>query len=64
MVLDATFNNISVILRSRWSLHYRPAIVPIEGAVLFELLNLQKIVNRNYSAILATLITAHTIIQS
>ena len=28
-------NNPVVILRSRWSLH--PAIVPIEGAVLFEL---------------------------
>ena len=27
-------NNPVVILRSRWSLHY-PAIVPIEGAVLF-----------------------------
>jgi len=32
-------NNPVVILRSRWSLHssYIPAIVPIEGAVLFEL---------------------------
>jgi hypothetical protein len=29
-------NNPVVILRSRWSLHY-PAIVPIEGAVLFKL---------------------------
>ena len=36
-------NNPVVILCSRWSLHPHPAIVPIEGAVLFKLGRKKKI---------------------
>jgi hypothetical protein len=37
---ECLWNNIVVILHSRWSLHL--AIVPMEGAVLFELVDQEK----------------------